>query len=71
MRVIYPGLDPEFSPGAGPGGEPYVFHLGSPDPRDNTETVLRAVAIARRRVPIRLVVGGAAPRTDTTAAATL
>jgi glycosyltransferase involved in cell wall biosynthesis len=62
VRVIYPGLDPEFSPGAGPGGEPYVFHLASPDPRDNTETVLRAVSIARQRVPIRLVVGGAAPR---------
>jgi glycosyltransferase involved in cell wall biosynthesis len=64
IRVIYPGLDPEFSPGAGPDGEPYVFHLASADPRDNTETVLRAVAIARQRVPIRLVVGGAAPRSD-------
>ena len=63
VRVIYPGLDAEFSPGPGPGGEPYVFHLGSSDPRDNTETVLHAVAIARRRLPIRLVVGGAAPRT--------
>ena len=62
VRVIYPGLDPEFSPGAGRGGQPYVFHLGSSDPRDNTDTVLRAVAIARRRMPIRLVVGGAAPR---------
>jgi glycosyltransferase involved in cell wall biosynthesis len=67
VRVIYPGLDPGFSPGEGPGGEPYVFHLGSSDPRDNTETVLRAVAIARRRLPIRLVVGGAAPRLDTDA----
>jgi glycosyltransferase involved in cell wall biosynthesis len=64
VRVIYPGLDPGFSPGEEPGGEPYVFHLGSSDPRDNTETVLRAVAIARRRLPIRLVVGGAAPRLD-------
>jgi glycosyltransferase involved in cell wall biosynthesis len=59
VRVIYPGIDPEFSPGAGrAGGEPYVFHLGSSDPRDNTETVLRAVALARERVPVRLVVGG-------------
>jgi glycosyltransferase involved in cell wall biosynthesis len=64
VRVIYPGLDPGFSPGEGPGREPYVFHLGSSDPRDNTETVLRAVAIARRRLPIRLVVGGAAPRLE-------
>jgi glycosyltransferase involved in cell wall biosynthesis len=64
VRVIYPGLDPEFSPGAGRGGVRYVFHLASADPRDNTETVVRAVAIARRRMPIRLVVGGAAPRMD-------
>jgi len=64
VRVIYPGLDLGFSPGAGPGGEPYVFHLGSSDPRDNTETVLRAAAIARRQVPVRLLVGGAAPRLD-------
>jgi glycosyltransferase involved in cell wall biosynthesis len=64
VRVIYPGLDPGFAPGPGPGGEPYVFHLGSSDPRDNTGVVLRAVALARERVPIRLVVGGAVPRTD-------
>jgi glycosyltransferase involved in cell wall biosynthesis len=64
VRVIYPGLDPDFSPGPGPGGEPYVFHLGSSDPRDNTETVVRAVAIARERRPIRLVVGGAVGRAE-------
>jgi glycosyltransferase involved in cell wall biosynthesis len=64
VRVIYPGLDAGFSPGAGPGGEAYVFHLGSADPRDNTETVVRAVELARRRVPVRLVVGGAAPQVD-------
>src|SRR2546421_676358 len=61
-RVLYPGLAPNFSPGPGPGGEPYVFHLAWSDPRDNTETVLRAVAQVRQRTPIRLVVGGAAPR---------
>jgi glycosyltransferase involved in cell wall biosynthesis len=64
VRVIYPGLDPAFSPGPGPGGDPYVFHLGSSDPRDNTETVLRAVEIARERLAMRLVVGGAASRGD-------
>ena len=67
VPVVYPGLDPGFSPGPGPGGEPYVFHLGSSDVRDNTESVLRAVELARKRVPIRLVVGGAAPRTGTDA----
>jgi len=64
VRVVYPGLDPGFSPGPRPAGEPYVFHLASSDTRDNTATVLRAVAIARQRLPIRLVVGGAAPRAD-------
>jgi len=64
VPVIYPGLDPEFSPGPGPGGGRYVFHLGSADPRDNTEVVMRAVALARERLrePLRFVVGGAAPR---------
>jgi glycosyltransferase involved in cell wall biosynthesis len=62
VRVIYPGLDPLFSPGRGAGGPPYVFHLGSSDLRDNTETVLRAVEHVRKRRPIRIVVGGAAPR---------
>ena len=62
VRVIYPGLDPEFSPGDGADGNRYVFHLGSSDPRDNTEVVLRAVALARKRLPVRLVVGGAVPR---------
>jgi glycosyltransferase involved in cell wall biosynthesis len=64
VRVVYPGIDPSYSPGEGPGGEPYVFHLGSPDPRDNTETVVRAVALVRERTPIRLVIGGAARRLD-------
>ena len=64
VRVVYPGLDPSFSPGPGPGGARYVFHLGSSDPRDNTEVVLRAVALARTRLaePVRLVVGGAVRR---------
>jgi glycosyltransferase involved in cell wall biosynthesis len=67
VRVVYPGIDPAYSPGPGPGGEPYVFHLASSDPRDNTGVVLRAVALARERVPLRLVVGGAAPRLDANA----
>lgn len=39
--VVYPGLDGRFSPGPGRAGR-YVFHLGSSDPRDNTEAVLDA-----------------------------
>jgi glycosyltransferase involved in cell wall biosynthesis len=61
VRTIYPGLDERFAPGPGAEGARYVFHLGSDDPRDNTETVVRAVARARERLrePVRLVVGGA------------
>src|SRR5207249_8033842 len=40
VRVVYPGIDPAYSPGPGPAGERYVFHLGSSDARDNTETVV-------------------------------
>jgi glycosyltransferase involved in cell wall biosynthesis len=60
VRTVYPGLDERFGPGAGAEGARYVFHLGSDDPRDNTETVVRAVVLARERLrePVRLVVGG-------------
>ena len=60
VRTIHPGLDERFGPGPSAEGARYVFHLGSDDPRDNTETVLRAVALARERLrePVRLVVGG-------------
>ena len=65
VRTIYPGRDERFGPGPGAEGARYVFHLGSDDPRDNTETVVRAVALARARLrePVRLVVGGNLGRT--------
>ncbi|MDX6512514.1 MAG: hypothetical protein QOE36_2018 [Gaiellaceae bacterium] len=65
VHVLYPGLDPSFVPDTVRGQTPdtatrYVLHLGSSDPRDNTETVLRAVELARARLaePLRLVVAG-------------
>jgi glycosyltransferase involved in cell wall biosynthesis len=59
VRVLYPGLDPVFSPGEGAEGR-YVLHLGSADPRDNLDGVLDAFEVARARAPrpIRLVVAG-------------
>ena len=33
---MYPALAPGFGPGPAPDRGPYVFHLGSSDPRDNT-----------------------------------
>lgn len=56
-RVVYPAVREGFSPGPAPDTPPYVFHLSSADPRDNTETVLAAFAAARRDGE-RLVVGG-------------
>lgn len=61
LTVIYPGLDEGFAEGPSPEEPgPYVFHLGSTDPRDNTETVVEAFRRARPRLrePVRLVVGG-------------
>lgn len=60
VRIAYPGLDEQFAPGPGADGGPYVFHLGSSDPRDNTETAVAAFALARARIaaPVRLVVAG-------------
>ncbi|MGH3131720.1 MAG: glycosyltransferase, partial [Gaiellaceae bacterium] len=57
-RVLYPGLDPEFTPGEGREGR-YVFHIASPDPRDDHETALAAFALARAHVgDVRLLVAG-------------
>jgi glycosyltransferase involved in cell wall biosynthesis len=58
VGVVYPGLDSRFSPGPGPVGEPYVLHIGSRDPRDNTETALAAFARADARAMRLLVAGG-------------
>jgi glycosyltransferase involved in cell wall biosynthesis len=52
--VVYPGVPPGFSPG-GSGHEPYVLHLGSNDPRDNTAVAVEACR--RACIPLR-VVGG-------------
>jgi len=62
VTIVYPGLGAEFTPGEGPGGARYVLHLGSTDPRDNTETALAAFAQARTRTAgaVRLVVAGGA-----------
>jgi glycosyltransferase involved in cell wall biosynthesis len=53
--VVLPGIDPVFleSEPRLPDDPPYVFHLASGDPRDNTELVLQAAR------GLRLVVAGA------------
>jgi len=57
--VVYPGVPPGFSPGEGREEPPYVLHLGSDDPRDNTSV---AVAAARKAGVGLVVVGTAMPR---------
>jgi glycosyltransferase involved in cell wall biosynthesis len=56
-RVLYPGCDPQFSPGPGRDGR-YVLHIGSRDPRDDTPTALAAFARARLPDGVRLLVPG-------------
>lgn len=56
-RVVYPALPDTFTPGPRTTGPPFVFHLSSADPRDNTEAVLEAYAVAARD-DVQLVVGG-------------
>ena len=67
VRTLYPGLEPEFRPGPGRDNGRYVLHLGSSDPRDDTETALAAFAAAQARLsrPATLVVaGGLGARAD-------
>jgi glycosyltransferase involved in cell wall biosynthesis len=61
--VILPGIDPIFraTDPAPPDEPPYVLHLASGDPRDNTDLVLRAFATGRT-AGLRLVLVGAPDR---------
>jgi glycosyltransferase involved in cell wall biosynthesis len=52
--VVYPGLAPGFAPGESTRNGPYILHLGSDDPRDNTATAVEAC----RRAGARLLVAG-------------
>jgi glycosyltransferase involved in cell wall biosynthesis len=58
--VVLPGIDPAFlaSEPREPGEPPYVLHLATGDPRDNTDLVLRACAGRT----IRLVLAGTPER---------
>jgi glycosyltransferase involved in cell wall biosynthesis len=62
LPVVYPGLDERFQPGPGREGR-YFFHLGSSDPRDDSETVLAAFARVDTAVDL-LVAGGLGDRAD-------
>lgn len=67
LRVVYPGLDNSFSPGlVSVGTGRYVMHIATADPRDNTETALRAWALAlpRLREPARLLLPGGLGRRE-------
>ena len=57
--VVLPGIEPAFgdSEPSPPDEPPYVFHLASGDPRDNTDLVLRAFATGRC-AGLRLLLAG-------------
>jgi glycosyltransferase involved in cell wall biosynthesis len=57
--VAYPGVPPGFSPGPATERPPYVLHLGSDDPRDNTRV---AVDAARTAGASLVVAGNATPQ---------
>lgn len=53
LRVIYPGLSPVFTPGAGhdgPAPAPYVLYVGSEQQRKNLPRLVRAIALAREKI---------------------
>jgi glycosyltransferase involved in cell wall biosynthesis len=50
--VLYPGVDPEFTPSDGR-KEPYVFAILSGDPREDVEGALRVFGTVRERLPFR------------------
>ena len=54
-RPLYPGLEPRFRPGPSEERDPYVLHIGSNDPRDDTATAIRAANGAGARL---VVAGG-------------
>jgi glycosyltransferase involved in cell wall biosynthesis len=57
--VVYPGVPPGFGAGeAAAPREPYVLHLGSDDPRDNTAVAVEAARLAGVHL---VVAGGATP----------
>jgi glycosyltransferase involved in cell wall biosynthesis len=61
--VVLPGIDPAFvaSEPQEPDEPPYVLHLASGDPRDNTELVVRAFASGKSS-GLRLVLAGTPDR---------
>jgi glycosyltransferase involved in cell wall biosynthesis len=56
--IVYPGVPPGFSPD-GSAREGFVLHLGSLDPRDNTDTAVAACRLAG--VPLRVAGGWKGP----------
>lgn len=59
VQTLYPGVEPDFSPGPGDGSDPYVLAILTSDPRDDPETALAAFARARaENATVRLRVAG-------------
>jgi glycosyltransferase involved in cell wall biosynthesis len=63
-RTLYPGLDPRFTPGdrGSQPQTPYVLYIGSCDPREDTDSALRACAEVD--VDVRVAGGWVGPPQD-------
>jgi glycosyltransferase involved in cell wall biosynthesis len=63
-RTLYPGLDPRFTPGdrGGQPQTPYVLYIGSRDPREDTDSAMRA--FAEVDVEVRVAGGWVGPPQD-------
>jgi glycosyltransferase involved in cell wall biosynthesis len=63
-RTLYPGLDPRFTPGDRglQPQTPYVLYIGSRDPREDTDSAMRA--FAQVDVDVRVVGGWVGPPQD-------
>lgn len=59
IRVIYPGVDEDFTPGPAIGEPPYILYAGNLKPTKNVGILLDAFRLARAKIPeLRLVLIG-------------
>lgn len=65
IRVVYPGVDKDFTPGPSSGEPPYIFYAGNLKPTKNVGTLVEAFRLARAKIPeLRLVLVGKSFSTD-------
>ncbi|OGR83095.1 MAG: hypothetical protein A2901_02635 [Elusimicrobia bacterium RIFCSPLOWO2_01_FULL_54_10] len=59
IRVVYPGVDEDFSPATSNTQEPYILYVGNFKPTKNVGVLVEAFLQARRKIPeLRLILAG-------------